>query len=83
MNDKTLILVNALNEIADYDYRSGKEGICPYGCDTPSIARRALQEYAAASQQANSADKDGQAVLEGVDYMVNYIDPYTISLTRC
>ena len=40
------ILINALNIIADYDYLSGKEGICPYGCDTPHIARQALKDYA-------------------------------------
>jgi len=46
MEPKILILINALNKIAD----SGKAGICPYGCDTPHIARKALKDYADATQ---------------------------------
>ena len=37
----------ALEEIAKYDKTpftaDPKEGICPYGCDTPSIAQSALE----------------------------------------
>lgn len=32
-------LVEALERISRY----GEDGICPYGCDTPDIARQALQ----------------------------------------
>jgi hypothetical protein len=34
----------ALEDIAKYDIgSSGGSGICPYGCDTPYIARAALE----------------------------------------
>ena len=59
MDDKTKILVDALNTIADYDYHSGKEGICPYGCDTPNIARQALQAYKDATQPDDAAELTG------------------------
>lgn len=36
------ILVKALEEIRRY---GDVEGICPYGCDCPSIAKRALESY--------------------------------------
>ena len=40
-------LVGALKTIASYDEHSKHgEGICPYGCDTPHIARAALQSVA-------------------------------------
>jgi len=35
------ILIAALKHIASY----GKDGICPYGCDTPDIAIKALVDY--------------------------------------
>lgn len=38
----------ALKEIADYGRGSRHgEGICPYGCDAPDIAQKALTRYAA------------------------------------
>lgn len=38
-------LEEALKQIADYDKDSPRgEGICPYGCDTPHIARAALRK---------------------------------------
>lgn len=37
-------LVDALRTISSYDQNSPHgEGICPYGCDCPAIARRALE----------------------------------------
>lgn len=42
---KIEILRRALEEIASYDKDSSHgEGICPYGCDTPCIARTALSK---------------------------------------
>lgn len=36
-------MLTALHEIAEYDKGSKHgEGICPYGCDCPSIAQTAL-----------------------------------------
>lgn len=35
------IAIKALKEIASYD-EGRHDGICPYGCDTPNIARQAL-----------------------------------------
>ena len=35
------ILIDALKTIASY----GIDGICPYGCDTPYIAIKALVDY--------------------------------------
>lgn len=43
------ILIEAMNEIANYDSHSEKPGICPYGCDTPHIAREALKKYYSAN----------------------------------
>lgn len=38
----------ALEEIARYDQSSSHgEGVCPYGCDTPHIAKRALNSEGA------------------------------------
>lgn len=34
----------ALELVAKYDEFSDEEGICPYGCDTPHIAKGALDE---------------------------------------
>ena len=45
-------LVGALKTIASYDEHSKHgEGICPYGCDTPHIARAALQSVAKEGEQ--------------------------------
>ena len=45
-------LVGALKTIASYDEHSKHgEGICPYGCDTPHIARAALQSLRALTEQ--------------------------------
>lgn len=42
---KIEMMQRALEEIASYDRDSKHgEGICPYGCDTPSIARTALSK---------------------------------------
>ena len=52
------ILIEALKNIQRYD-REGS-GICPYGCDTPYIAKKALVDYGNAeyvSQPADSADE--------------------------
>ena len=44
-------LVGALKTIASYDEHSKHgEGICPYGCDTPHIARAALQSLRALTE---------------------------------
>jgi len=44
-NDKVKLAIKALRTISAYDKDSeGGEGICPYGCDCPDIARRALSE---------------------------------------
>jgi hypothetical protein len=50
-------LAGALEIIASYD-KDGKhgDGICPYGCDTPHIARSALTRYAASA--TTTATKD-------------------------
>jgi len=40
--DALTALTTALETISDYDKHSGTEGLCPYGCDTPWIAREAL-----------------------------------------
>ena len=37
----TEILIDALKQIASY----GNDGICPYGCDTPYIAIKALVDF--------------------------------------
>ena len=50
------ILLKALGTIADYDYSSDRDGICPYGCDTPFIARLALKKYA---EETDAPDKEG------------------------
>jgi hypothetical protein len=53
MNQNIKILVEALQNIQSYDH-SG-DGICPYGCDTPYIAKKALVDFdnaEYASQQA-------------------------------
>lgn len=43
--EKIQILARALEEIASYDRDSKHgEGICPYGCDTPWIAKTALDK---------------------------------------
>lgn len=42
---QVIILLEALREIANYSSKGVGEGICPYGCDTPSIAAKALFEY--------------------------------------
>lgn len=44
MERQLSVMMDALEVIAKYDEHSphGK-GSCPYGCDTPSIARAALQ----------------------------------------
>ena len=39
---KVDVLEEALKDIVSYDAHSGTVGICPYGCDCPSIARKAL-----------------------------------------
>ena len=49
------ILLKALGTIADYDYSSDRDGICPYGCDTPFIARLALKKYA---EETDAPDKE-------------------------
>jgi len=38
--DIIMNLIGALSEIAAY----GSDGICPYGCDTPAIAIKALSD---------------------------------------
>ena len=55
--DRTDILLNALEEIASY----GNDGICPYGCDTPEIAKKALKSFASASQPNAAADWKGRS----------------------
>ena len=35
-------LKRALTDIVSYD-KDGEQGICPYGCDCPNIARQALK----------------------------------------
>ena len=37
------ITIKALEEIASYD-EGRHDGICPYGCDTPNIAKQALDK---------------------------------------
>jgi hypothetical protein len=49
------ILIDALNEIADYDYKSKVKGKCPYGCDSPAIARKALEKFAESNKPEDSA----------------------------
>lgn len=39
------IAIKALKEIASYD-EGRHDGICPYGCDTPNIAKQALDKLA-------------------------------------
>jgi hypothetical protein len=45
---KNSIMLAALRSIAGYDklynYQKDNEGICPYGCDTPNIAQKAISE---------------------------------------
>ena len=44
--DGSDLLIAALEEIARYDKDSKfGGGICPYGCDSPHIARTALDKY--------------------------------------
>ena len=40
LRDTIMGLIAALSEIAAY----GIDGICPYGCDTPAIAIKALAD---------------------------------------
>ena len=35
------------------------------------------------TQQASTPDREPSVVLEGIDYNVNWVDAYTVSLTRC
>ena len=50
---KIEMMRRALEEIASYDnvITSGLPGICPYGCDTPSIAQTALDNAGFALQK--------------------------------
>jgi len=43
MNPNIKILVKALQIIQSYDHNG--DGICPYGCDTPYIAKKALDDF--------------------------------------
>jgi len=57
MNEK--ILIRALETIAQYDINSSYgEGICMYGCDSPYIAKAALENYKKASQSGVEADAE-------------------------
>ena len=47
----TAILIDALKQIASY----GNDGICPYGCDTPYIATKALVDYGNIEYKANAS----------------------------
>ena len=40
-------LREALEKIAKYDDNGTPDGICPYGCDCPSIAQEALKKISA------------------------------------
>lgn len=46
LTPKLATLENALKTISEY----GKAGICPYGCDTPEIAKKALLAYGASRE---------------------------------
>ena len=43
MDANIKILVEALQMIQSYDHNG--DGICPYGCDTPYIAKEALDKF--------------------------------------
>ena len=43
MHPRIKILVEALQMIQSYDHNG--DGICPYGCDTPYIAKEALEKF--------------------------------------
>ena len=59
MNEK--ILIRALETIAQYDINSSYgEGICMYGCDSPYIAKAALENYKKASQSGVEADAESR-----------------------
>ena len=51
------IFRKALEDIASY----GHDGICPYGCDTPNIAREALKH-----KGESSPAPDGSALVEAL-----------------
>ena len=63
MNPNVNILIDALKNIQSYDHDG--DGICPYGCDTPNIAKTALVDFGNAeyaSQQAVALDAGGRCI---------------------
>lgn len=60
MTTNVKILIEALKNIQSYDHDGS--GICPYGCDTPYIAKKALVDFGNAeysSQQATQSKITG------------------------